>query len=349
MHTHRVRVYVFLPLALLLAAASVAAPPASQHEKVRVGELPILPSIGTFLALDRGYFAEQGLDVELVMFKTGSEMIPLLATGQLDVGGLGIDAGLYNAVARGGRLWLVADKGHHPYRSSPSPVHAVVLSQQSLSGDLNATALKGKVFAVAGRGNPQEIYLDRVLRRYGSSIEDVQVYTMPFPSMISGLASGTIFGASLLEPFLTIAQTKGVAVPLLADTELHPGQQGGVVVYSDHFARARESVAVRYLAAYLKGVRYYCDFLAGAVGVQAVFPTVKAHTSIESQALFSAIGKPELDPEGRLNLQAMQEDLRWFQERGYVPETPDLAAMVDGRFAEGARALLSDTGPAGQP
>jgi len=312
-----------------------------------VGDLPILPSIGTFLALDRGYFAEQGLDVELVMFKTGSEMIPLLATGQLDVGGLGIDAGLYNAFARGARLRLVADKGHHPYRGGPSPVHAVVLSKQHFLGDLDATLLQGKIFAVAGRGNPQEIYLDRVLRRYGSSIDGVRILTMPFPSMVSGLASGTIFGASLLEPFLTIARTKGVGVPLLADIELHPGQQGGVVTYSSDFARTREDVGVRYLTAYLKGVRDYRDFLAGAVAVEEVFATVKAHTSIDSLALFAAIGKPELDPDGRLDLRSMQEDLQWFHARDYVRNPPDIASMVDGRFAERAQAALAAGGGAG--
>src|SRR5215211_2093773 len=52
---------------------------------VRVGVVPTIGSMGPFIGIQRGYFAEEGLDVVVEMFQTGGEMVPAVGTGQLDV------------------------------------------------------------------------------------------------------------------------------------------------------------------------------------------------------------------------------------------------------------------------
>ncbi|MDF1554260.1 MAG: ABC transporter substrate-binding protein [Deferrisomatales bacterium] len=338
---------VLLPVIWVATPAVFAGQGDSERDKVRVGELPLLPSIGTFIAMEKGYFGEQGLDIELVMFKIGTQMVPLLASGQLDVGGTGVNAGLYNAISRDGRMRMVADKGHHPYQDSAKPIHAVVISKKLYPGQLTAENLRGQVFSVSGRGNAQEIYLELFLKEHGSSLEEVQVQTMPLPGMLAALSSGAVFGASLLEPFLTLAQSKDLGVPVLANKELYPGQQGGALIYSSAFIAARPEAGVKFMVGYLKGVRDYLDFLDGKLDFDEVFDVVKKHTSMDDRGLFMRIGKPSLHPDGVLNLEGMERDVRWLHQHGYIDATPDMAELVDERFVRKALEVLGRAGQRG--
>src|SRR5829696_1438016 len=90
-----------------IAPVAVAAPQAAPA-KVRVALVPGTPPSGVYLGIARGYFAEQGLEVEYEPFDAGERTIPSLATGQIDVSASGLSAGLYGAVARGAELRVVA-------------------------------------------------------------------------------------------------------------------------------------------------------------------------------------------------------------------------------------------------
>ncbi len=317
-------------------------------EKVLVGELPVLPSIGNFIALEKGWFEELGLDVEFRMFKVSTKLVPLLMQGSLDVGGGGVSAGMYNALAKGGGARIVADRGHHPYGDSKEPVHGIVLSGKLHRGEVQGDALRGKSFAVSGRGGPQEIYLELFLGHFGLGLGDVEVLTMPYPNMLPALAGGRVFGAALLEPFLTLSQRMGTAVPALTDKELYPGQQGGVLVFSGPFIGERRATAVKYMVGYLRGVRYYNDYLEGRVDESEIFDILSRHTAFDDIDLFKRIGKPSLNSDGGLNVEGMERDMDWFRERGYLDGRPEISRIVDLSFLDEANRLLGKQGGGGK-
>jgi ABC-type nitrate/sulfonate/bicarbonate transport system substrate-binding protein len=58
----------------------------------------------TFVAYDRGYFKDEGIDLDLVRVKTGQDALPSVASGQIDVFSSPPQAAIYNAMARGIRL-----------------------------------------------------------------------------------------------------------------------------------------------------------------------------------------------------------------------------------------------------
>jgi ABC-type nitrate/sulfonate/bicarbonate transport system substrate-binding protein len=68
---------------------------------------------GFFIAMDRGYFAEQGIEIE-VLRGSGPEFVPPLATGDMDVIGPAISLALLNAMSRDIPMRVVADKGSDP-------------------------------------------------------------------------------------------------------------------------------------------------------------------------------------------------------------------------------------------
>src|SRR5439155_1154115 len=81
------------------------------QESVKLGLLMINADVGIFLAKERGYFQEQGISVELIFFSSsGGPQMAALTTGELDAGSGSIGPGIYNAVAGGVGLKVVATK-----------------------------------------------------------------------------------------------------------------------------------------------------------------------------------------------------------------------------------------------
>src|SRR5688572_8843708 len=87
--------------------------PLSPPVTVRVGQVVATSEAGQFIALERGYFQEQGINVEYAQFDAAGRMTPLLASGQLDVGTGAIGAGFFNALARGIPIKIVGPQARH--------------------------------------------------------------------------------------------------------------------------------------------------------------------------------------------------------------------------------------------
>lgn len=116
-----------LVCALLMAACSgTAAPPAAPAtdalpatpEPIRLGYVPVMIYAPLFIAQERGYFAEEGLQVELTPLQGGSDSVVQLAAGNFDVAVGGAGAGLFNAARRGVEFTIVA-----PMHSERPPAH----------------------------------------------------------------------------------------------------------------------------------------------------------------------------------------------------------------------------------
>src|SRR5262249_29454930 len=94
------------------APAPAAAAPASGPVTLKVGMNVGASDSGIFLAMDRGYFAEQGFEFDITRGST--ELMPSVATGELDVLAPAVSAAMLNAITRDIPLRVVADKGSDP-------------------------------------------------------------------------------------------------------------------------------------------------------------------------------------------------------------------------------------------
>src|SRR3954468_22784462 len=98
-----------LPAAAATAPAALA--PLIPPVAVRMGVVASVSDSGIFIAQEKGYFQEQGLEIESIPFDSAAGMTAPLSTDQLDVGAGSPGAGLYNALVRDLDLKIVADKG----------------------------------------------------------------------------------------------------------------------------------------------------------------------------------------------------------------------------------------------
>jgi NitT/TauT family transport system substrate-binding protein len=343
-------------LALLLAACGVAAPqavpstPSPTTAAVADEPLPVvrivccagaLGGAGTALAIAQGYFEQAGVAVETVDFNGDqTQQFPALLTGNVDVVGNAISPGLLNLAARSVAVKIVASQA----RNDPgaSAVSLVVRTQLLDSGRLKSYAdLKGLKIAVSGQGSPAEFALAKVLADSGNALSDVERITMDFPSSAPALANGAIDAAFLPEPFATRAVQQGIGVKWRTVGDMDPGSQNTVIQFSPRLA-ANHDLAVRYMIGYLRGVREYNDaFFKNIHRAQTVQQLIKM-INVTDPKLYDAMEYPAIDPNGKVNVASMQDQLRWYRQMGYVGEQVDLSALYDPSIAEAAVARLGE-------
>src|SRR4030088_3439045 len=135
-----------LILALILAAGLSTTALGQGAPRVVVGDNPSLSGAPLYVALEKGYYREAGIDVQLEMSGTSSDMAVLLATNRLHVIGGALSAGFFNSLGKGLPIALLISRATSPYS------HYLMI-RPDLKGKLDGPAdLKGRTIAVAARG-----------------------------------------------------------------------------------------------------------------------------------------------------------------------------------------------------
>jgi NitT/TauT family transport system substrate-binding protein len=313
-------------------------------QKVTVGLLNSSSDAGLLLAADRGYFTDEGLDVELVPFKSLSDMFPLLGRGQLDVGAGGVAAGLFNAAARGVPLKIVADKGHMPGPRGKGDEYSTLMVRKDLikSGKIRGYAdLKGtKIALVGGPGSIGEFAVAKALANANLTLKDVTTISMAYPDLVPAFANGGVDAAILIEPFQTFIESQGTGVIWKTYGDLFGhANQIAVIVYSDSFV-AKKDAARHFMIGYLRGVRDYNDAFGPKRTNYGDVVNVIARDTHQKPQIIDEVRPPGIDPDGRLEMPSLQEQLEYFTRAGEVTGKVDLPAVTDRSFADFAVSQL---------
>lgn len=328
------------PAATAAATPTVAAAPVA----LKVGHTAAVPWAGIYLALARGYFAEEGLAIELEQFASGEQQIPALATDQIQASGLGLSAGLFSAVARGVQVTVVAGVSFNEPGFSSS---ALVVRRDLLdSGAVRTLAdLQGRTVATLAQTASNSIALSRALQAVGLTDQDVNLVAMPGPDQVQALANGAIDAALPTEPFVARAVQLGVGVRWKGMDELYPWQMLTTIGYSPAFIREQPDAARRFLVAYLRGARDYNDAFHYGRDRQAVVQVLAEFTPIKDLALYDLMTPSGINPNGDINWESLQFDQEWYLARGYLRERVELTQVVDPRYREAALQRLGPYRP----
>jgi NitT/TauT family transport system substrate-binding protein len=315
----------------VLAAPAAAGAPL----KLKVGLVPGTPSAGVYLAIARGYFAEEGLEVELEPFDAGERSIPALATGQIEISASGLSAGLYGAIARGAELKAVAGMTtNEPGYSSSA---AVVRKDLADAGAIREVPdLRGRTGGMIAPSTSFAIAAGRALRAAGLTDDDVNWTILSFPDQVSALANGAIDVGFITEPFVARAVQTGIGVRWKGMDEFFPNQQLTVVMYNPDFVREHPDAARRWLVAYLRGARDFVDAFKHGRDKAGVIRVLIENTPIKDPALYEVMVPSGIDPDGAINLESMDYDQDWYLSRGFVREKIDLGRVVDLSYRDAA-------------
>lgn len=341
MSGHLTRIALRIGLAVSLSLAAVAAP-AADLIRVNVGTAQTVTDAPLFIAHKKKFFEEEGLDVDMKPFASAANMVAPLGAGQLDVGAGSASAGLYNAVARGISIRIVADKSS----SAPGYGSTKILIRKDLvdSGRYRTPKdLKGLRFAMNGPGVSNTSTLNTLLTSAGLTYADVSTVNLAFPDHLLALKNGSVDASATAEPIATAAVRAAAAVVILRDDEIDPGHQLANILYSQSFAD-RTEIATRFMRAYLRAVRFYNRALkdgrlAGETADEVIQILVE-YSNIKDPALLREITPNGCDPDERVNVASLKRDLAFYASQGLIEGQVDMAAIVDTRFIEAAAKSL---------
>ncbi len=317
------------------AATAYHPTPLNPPVTLQVGVVSSSSDGGIFIAMDRGYFQEEGLQVETNQFQTGVDQIAPLGAGQLDVGTGAIAAGLYNAIGRGVPLRMVADKG-----STPSPewdFNALMIRKDLIdSGQVkDYKDLKGLTITTTAPGNSTEVDVARALEKGGLTFADINFNHISFTDMITAFANRAIDGGIVIEPYLSRIEKLGTAVRWKGTRDFYGNQQVAVVMYGPKLVEEQQDVARRWMTAYIRGVRDYNDaFGPKRRGRDEVIQILINHTPIKDASVYDEMRPAGLDPDGKLDVDSIRGDLAYYEQAGEVTQQVDLSKVIDTSFTD---------------
>jgi len=332
-----VRLVVSAWLAGVLSLGGAAAHAA---DTVRIGVIGLLADAGIFIAVEKGYFREAGIDLRIEPFNTSVKMLPALSTGELNVATGGIAASLFNGIARGLPIIAVGDKGS---QVKGMGTNAVVLSKTAADrGEVrNIRDLRGKAIGVQGPGALSEYQWAVVLAREGLTLNDVQPKYMSFPEMTTALGTGAIVAGMSSEPNVTLAVKRGSAVKWFSWADVQPGNQAGVIFYNVDFARKRPDAARNFMVAYVRGIRAMHDALReGGAKKEELVGIMMKHTQLKDPEIYRDIEWGYLNPDGAVYTKSVAEQQDFFVKAGRVEKPVPMEKVVDNSFADHAAKIL---------
>ena len=192
-------------------------------ETVNIGYLPTDHDAALFVANATGMFKDAGVEVELFEYNNGGDLMSAMASGELDVGYVGVPPVIYSL-------------------SKGVPVRIVAGAQNEGSGLLSHDSsvksisdLKGKTVATPGEASIQSVLLKYGLKKNGLSTSDIESPAMKVSSMNDALKTASIDAMLTYEPYVTISEKLNHQNLVESSGEILPDHPCCVVVMNEKF------------------------------------------------------------------------------------------------------------------
>jgi NitT/TauT family transport system substrate-binding protein len=322
---HRPGSLVTVAVVLLAALAGTACAPGDQQASdggepeqvaIVVGTLPIVDVAPIHLALEEGYFADEGLDVRVEVVQGGAAAVPALIGGDLDIA-YGAWPSFLIANARGFDLRAVADGT----RARPGFTELLALPTSGL--EANPEGLGGRRIAVNTLGNIGELAVRAALVRAGLAADAAELVEIPFPDMTVALRRGDVDVIWASEPVATLARDTLDAVLV---TDSYVGEM-------EAFPVAGYQATAEFVEANPRTVAAFQRALARAVDRITADPELVVALAPSYTGLPAELAERVSMPEFRARLEAT--DLERVQDRLLAFGLLDAPLEVDRLLVDG--------------
>lgn len=308
----------------------------AEKTPVKLGMLRLTSSAPLFIAMDKGYFAEQNIEIQPEWFDAAHPIAVATASSKVDVGATGITASLFNMAAGGQQLAIVADKGRE---EKGFPSSALVASAAAYgNGFTNLESIKGKRIGITQKGSTFHYMLGRMLETKGMSLDDVELVPLgKVSAVMAALESNQIDGAILNEPNITKMQTAGTAKTIVQVGDVIP-YQTSALFFSPEFMK-NENADIRFLKAYNKACQYYYDAAIAKKDPKQLDEVVSIIAKyVKAPAEDIKLGLPYIDRDGKLMADDIKTQIDWYTSHGMMQGTLDTAKVANTTLLEKALA-----------
>ncbi len=314
---------------------------------LKVGVLPLASFGPLYIAYDRGYFKEVGLNVELVTGMTVNEHIAPLAQGQLHVAGCASNVPCFNALNRQTDTQIVASlQSAGQTEKSIGNVALVVRKDLWDDGTIRGPQdLVGRtLYLQAGEGSAVHVEAATWLKRNGVDPRSVQVTNMFFPDVYAAMQNRGVEVGTSSEPLISMGLARGVHEILATMEDMHPTTQVLYLMFWSGIERLGPRVGERFMVAYLRAARDYVNAFEYGIDQDAIIDILVRETPLKDPALYRQIRYAWIDPDGRVNRQSMEADAELMRELGLLGPV-DLSGMFVDKYREFAVQYLGPYRP----
>jgi NitT/TauT family transport system substrate-binding protein len=329
------------PSAAAASSSPVVATPravlSGADRQVRVNVLGVAAEAPLRVAMEKGYFQAEDLEVEPVPGLPGIQSIPAVGTGELDIAPGAVGPALFRAIERGINAKLIAPVSYM------TETHSTVwISRRAdLQDQLRSLKdLRGTRMAFVGHGGINDYVLAKAFQREGlDAMEALEYVTLEFPAMPAALANRAVETVLITEPMATTAVDLGVGDRWLNMAQLagRPVVVTGILAGPSFLAKGNGETAKRWMKAYLRGAQeYHRAFILNndpALRAQLISILVKT-TSITDPALFDQMTYAVIPPDGTLDEASIRDQLAYWESTGVA--VPPLETLIDLRPAREA-------------
>ncbi len=318
-------------------ALPLVASPAIAKTKIRVGALRFTSHAASFVALERGYFAEAGLDVEFKFFQAAQPMAVAIASGDADYAVTAISGGLVSLAEKGATKViggaLSEEKGIDGQK--------ILASNKAFDAGLTAPAkLDGRTFAITQTGSSFHYMGSKISRMEGATLRYKPLQKVG--AIIGAMKSGQVDAWSIV-PHIAKALAKGGAVKIIGDVaDYIPNYQVTTVFTSAKNAASERDKTKAFLAAFSKGAADFnaalVDKTAGADAaedmVKLIHKYVYASRPYEKARGSIMNGAMRINQGAALNVASVQDQLDWFKAEKLVKDTVTMETLVDPSYVK---------------
>ena len=324
-------------MALTAAVAASSAGHCQEPLKAKIGVLRLSSSAPVFIAQDKGYFKEAGLDIELKFFDAAQPIAVATASGDVDFGVTAFTAGLYNLGGKG----VLKVIGGMSREKAGYPLIGYFASNNAYAAGLKTPKdLAGKRIAVTQTGSSFHYSLGLLADKYNFKLADIKVLPMQSLSNAAAALKGETVDAVLL-PVSTARKLidEGGAKLLGWVGDETPWQLGAV--FASPKALTNKPLVTKLLAALVRADREYHDVILASIKDGKADINDKTKPLLEIIAKYTNLPVEQvvgncayIDPDGKLDVKNVANQIEWLQEQGFVDKGFGVDAIIAKEFVK---------------
>jgi len=316
-----------------LGTMALACDPGRSEEllKAKIGVLRLSSSAPVFIAQDKGYFRDAGLDIELKFFDAAQPIAVATASGDIDFGVTAFTAGLYNLAGKGALKVI----GGMSREKAGYPLIGYFASNNAYAAGLKAPKdLAGKRVAVTQVGSSFHYSLGLLADKYGFKLSEIKVLPLQSLSNVAAALQGETVDAALLPVSTARKLLDDGGAKLLGWVGDETPWQLGAVFAAPKTLSNRELVT-KLLAALARADREYHDVILTAVAdgnapinemTRPLLAIIAKYTNLPIEQVVGNCAY--IDPDGKLDVGNVANQIVWLQQQGFVDKGFDAAAIV---------------------
>lgn len=308
---------------------------AARAETVKLGLLKTAGNGAIFVADDRGYFAAEGLTVDLHFFDGALPIAVATVSGDVDLGSTALTGGLYNLAAQGALRVIAAQSADVPSFQN----NTVIVSNKAWDGGLKSYKdLGGRPIGITTIGGSPQYCIVLLSEKYGFDLKSVRFLPLQSVTNIVSAVTGNQVDAGVGPAASVLPAVQRGDAKLLGFVGDEASYQLGAIFVSNKTADNRGDMLKRFLAAYRHGAKDYHDAVTGpgekrqdGPGTDAMLTILAKYIGQTPEQLRPGISY--VDAYARLDQKDVQHQIDWYRSQGQMKGALTAAALIDKRYA----------------